>query len=158
MDEREEGEIRNEQNCQRCGRVPCTCRRRVISFDTIIKSCSKWNGRKEKYDEWTDELKSYLSLSPLKDLIEQAEEAEPEEWRDELVQDIELNTILYNILLVLTTEDARTLINRGKATHQDRKDHGMKAFYIPETTRIRKKGLDCSRDDPTSRIQEVTSK
>ena len=128
MDDREEGEIRDA--CQRCGRFPCNCRRRVISVDTILKSCSKWNGNKARFDDWRDELKSYLSLSTLKDLIEEAESREPAEWRDELVDDEENNNVLYNVLLVLTTEEARTMINRGKANHGDKKDHCMQAFRI----------------------------
>ena len=141
MDDQVENGVRIEAVCVRCRRDRCNCHLKIISIDSVVKTCKKYYGEKRNFANWSEELRGHLALTTLRDVVKEAHERTEEEWQEELANDVEMNDILFGLLTVLTVGSARKLINEGKSVHNDMKNHGMKAYRILYNSVYGKKAL-----------------
>ena len=96
--------------------------------DSVIRSCTHYNGDVENFESWSSKFQSYLILSNLSALLKEVENVEIEEWNEELASDRVRNELLYGLLAVLCEKTALKMIDNGKSTYRNIREHGMRAY------------------------------
>ena len=101
----------------------------AISRDTILKSVTRYSGKKEEFVSWCSRLKALLANAKLDNYLEEVERKEDKDtWSGDLTNNVIDNTFIYNLLILTVPDSVAPTFKRGQLGPY--RQHGMSAYQL----------------------------